>query len=155
MHGLALKTLVPALLLAILPAALSAQHDPAEREVRAVVDSFTAALERGDSVRALAYLHPDLLVYEGGHAETLAEYRSHHLASDIAFLAATRSETLATHLQVMGESALWMSESRTRGTVRERQIDSRGAETFVLVRTPEGWKIRHIHWSSGRSQPGG
>jgi ketosteroid isomerase-like protein len=101
-------------------------------------------------VRALAYLHPDLVVYEGGHAETLAEYRSHHLAADIAFLRATQSETLAAHLHVMGESALWMSESRTRGTIRDRQIDSRGAETFVLVRTPEGWKIRHIHWSSAR-----
>ncbi len=155
MKRLGPMALLPALLLAAFPASLPAQHDPAEREVRAVVDSFTAALERGDSVRMLAYLHEDLLVYEGGHAETLEEYRSHHLASDIAFAAATRSETLATHLLVKGESALWMRESRTRGTFRERQIDSRGAETFVLVRTPEGWKIRHIHWSSGRSQPGG
>jgi hypothetical protein len=40
------------------------------------------------------------------------------------------------------------AESRTTGQTRGRDIDSRGAETIVLVRESSGWRIRHIHWSS-------
>ena len=137
-----------AFLAASVPLAGQATDAAREAEVKAVVDGFHAALESGDSATALGYLHPDVLVYEGGHAETLAEYRSGHLRGDIAFAAATDRELTTSAVEVRGDQALYTSTSRTTGRYRDRAIDSRGTETIVLVRTPDGWRIRHIHWSS-------
>lgn len=126
-----------------------------EAAVREAVHGFKAALASGDSARALAYLHPDAVVYEGGHAETLAEYRSGHLRADMAFAAATSSETLRERVVLADDMALYLSESATTGEFRGRAIDSRGTESIVLVPSPDGWRIRHIHWSSRRERAGG
>ena len=45
-------------------------------------------------------------------------------------------------------AALYTAETHTTGRWRDREIDSHGTESIVLVRTGEGWRIRHIHWSS-------
>jgi ketosteroid isomerase-like protein len=140
-----LQTLL--LVIPVLARAQAPQADP-KADVRAVVDGFSDALAAGDSARAVSYLHPDLVVYEGGHAETLAEYRAHHLGADMAFLAAVHQTTTSEHLEVHGETALYLSEYTISGTYRDREIDLHGTETIVLVRTTGGWKIRHIHWSS-------
>lgn len=129
-------------------AAQEATDSARQAEVRAVVQEFHGALATGDSLAALALLHPDVVVYESGHAETLAEYRSGHLASDIGFAAATRREVVEESITLWGDVALYTSEARTTGSWRGREIDSGGAESMVLVRTPEGWRIRHIHWSA-------
>jgi len=117
--------------------------------IRAVVQGFKAALAAGDSTAALEYLHPDLVVYEGGHAESLAEYRAGHLAADMEFAAAVESRMLEQGLVFRPDMALWVSESESKGEFRGRAIDSHGTETIVLIPTEDaGWKILHVHWSS-------
>lgn len=128
-------------------AAQEATDSTRQAEVRAVVHEFHGALAAGDSLAALALLHPDLVVYESGHAETLAEYRSGHLGSDIAFAAATQREVRAENVTLWGDVALYTSVTHTTGTWRGRDIDSGGTGSMVLVRTADGWRIRHIHWS--------
>lgn len=127
-----------------------AEQGAEEQAVRAVVDGFSRALAAGDSARALSYLHPEVVVYEGGHAETLQQYRSGHLRADVAFLQSVTQETTRSRVAVGTDLALYLSEYTSKGTFRGREIDSHGTETMVLARTPEGWKIRHIHWSSSR-----
>jgi ketosteroid isomerase-like protein len=120
--------------------------DPAA--VLATVRAFHDALQRGDSAAAMALLAPDVRILESGGLETREEYRSGHLPGDIAFARAvpgTRSEPIVT---VVGDVAWVVGTSRTTGTYRDRQINSAGAELMVLSRTPEGWRIRAIHWSS-------
>jgi hypothetical protein len=51
-----------------------------------------------------------------------------------------------------GNVAWAASTSETRGSFNGRAIDSRGAELMILTRSPSGWVIRAIHWSS-RSRP--
>jgi ketosteroid isomerase-like protein len=150
-----MKRLAAALLLAAaFPAAAHAQvrrpppEAPGGAAARAVAQGFSAALQRGDSLRALQLLHPEVVVYESGAAETLAQYRAHHLAADIAFLARVRPSTLHEQLTVSGGMALYTREYRMRGTWRGKPVDSTGTETLVLLRTDQGWRIRHIHWSS-------
>lgn len=121
-----------------------------ERAVRAAVEGFSSALAAGDSLRALTFLHPEVVVYEGGHAETLSQYRSGHLRADIAFLQAVEQKTLRDQVVLEGDVALYLSEYHSKGSYRGREIDSHGTETLALVRTPAGWKIRHVHWSSSR-----
>ena len=130
--------------------ALAQQPEGAADElaVRAVVQGFKDALAAGDSSTALSYLHADLMVYEAGHAETLAEYRAGHLAADMEFTAAVETTVLEQGLIVRPGMALWVSESESTGEFRGRAIDSHGAETIVLLPTDSGWKILHVHWSS-------
>lgn len=146
----------PALLvlLALAPAArpLSAQQaDPAAADSVAVAEAvarYHAALAAGDSTAALALLAPEAVVLESGGMETRAEYRSHHLPGDIAFAQAVRAERSPVQVTLRGDVAWAVSTSATKGEYRGRTIDSTGAELMVLVRTPEGWRIAAIHWSS-------
>ena len=117
-------------------------------DVRAAVEAYAHALASGDSLAALALLHEDAVIYEGGHAETRAEYRSGHLRSDIAFASAVKRVVTADDIVLLGDAALYTSEYTAAGRFRNRDIDSHGTETMLLVRTAAGWKIRHIHWSS-------
>lgn len=132
-------------------ASLHAQEsspDAAQAEVRAIVESYGRALASGDSLAALALLHEDVAIYEGGHAETREEYRSGHLRSDIAFASAVKRTVIRDDVLITGDAALYTSEYTAAGRFRNRDIDSHGTETMVLLRTADGWKIRHIHWSS-------
>jgi ketosteroid isomerase-like protein len=137
-------------LLAVGAVSVTAQQSVSttENDVRAVVSAFRTALNEGDSTTVVRLLHPDARIYEGGHAETREEYRSGHLHGDIAFLQAVESETISDHVVIADDLALYMREDRKTGESRGREIDSHGTETIVLVPTPDGWRIRHIHWSS-------
>jgi len=121
---------------------------PDEAAIRAVVLGFKAALAAGDSTAAIGYLHPDLVVYEAGHAESLPEYRSGHLAADMEYGAAVATQPIEQGLIVREDMAMWVSEGQSKGEFRGRQIDSHGTETIVLIPTDAGWKILHVHWSS-------
>lgn len=146
-----MRRFAPILLLLACPASLAAQNaadEDREAEAVAVVRAFHRALASGDSLAALSHLHPDVSIYESGHAEDLSEYRAGHLPADIAFAAATRREVTDESASVLDGVALYTSESRVTGRWRDREIDARGTETIVLEREGESWKIRHVHWSS-------
>jgi ketosteroid isomerase-like protein len=118
-------------------------------EAEAVVDGFHLALAKGDTKAAAALLADDALIFEEGAAErSKAEYAGHHLPADAAFSQAVKSETARRSSDAVGDIAWVASEGRTKGTFKGRQVDRLTAETMVLRRTGEGWKIVHIHWSS-------
>lgn len=119
-------------------------------DVLHTVGRWRAALQAGDSAAALALLSPDVIILENGDVETGDEYRAHHLSADIEFVRATQSVHSATRVVRAGDVAWATSTSTTRGQFRGRTIDSVGAELIVLTRSPAGWRIRAIHWSSHR-----
>ena len=129
------------------PALLSAQQAD-EATVRQVASAFGKALASGDSSTVIRLLHPDAAIFEGGRWENLDQYRSGHLRADMAYLQAVKQETVRDVVTLAGDLAVVLRESSTTGTYRDRAVDSIGIETMVLQRTPDGWKIRHIHWSS-------
>lgn len=118
--------------------------------VVATVTRFHDALERGDSAAALSLLASDAVILESGGAETVSEYRAHHLPADIAFAQAIRSVRAAIRVAVQGDLAWAAGTSTTQGEFRDRPVNSAGAELMVLRRTPDGWRIVAIHWSSRR-----
>lgn len=137
------------LLLPLAPHGLAAQETGGERAVVRTAHTLHDALASGDSARVLELLSPDVRVYEAGHAETRSEYRSGHLSADIEFVGSMDREILAEHVRSSGgDRALYLSEYRMTGTFRGEEVDSRGTETLVMERRPEGWRIVHIHWSS-------
>lgn len=116
--------------------------------VAAVVARFHAALAAGDSATALAQLADSVLIAEGGEVESLADYRAHHLGADMTFAKATSSTRTPRAITVSGDVAWSVSTSKTTGTVRNRAINSSGAELIVVRRTAAGWRIAAIHWSN-------
>ncbi len=113
-----------------------------------VVDAFHAALQRGD-VAAAAHLAEDALIYESGAVErSKVEYASHHLAADAAFAKATTRAVTKRSGRTVGDFAWVATESTTKGTYRDRAINSVSTETMVLRRQNGAWRIVHVHWSS-------
>ena len=116
--------------------------------------AFHEALASGDSATALSLLTVDVVIYESGGAENSREvYRSHHLPADIAFAGSTERADMVEGSGQAGDLAWVLSRSKTTGTFRESEIDALGTETMLLVRTPSGWRIRHIHWSARNAPP--
>jgi ketosteroid isomerase-like protein len=146
---LAALMLAPAAVAAQSPSAHALRNAPADSSaVAETVHRFHAALAAGDSLAAMNLLTPGVVVLESGDVETRAEYRSHHLAADIEFARSVRSEQGPIKVRVAGNAAWASSTSSTQGEFRGRAINSAGAELMVLVRTPAGWRIDAIHWSS-------
>ena len=121
---------------------------PADGPTCAIV-SFHAALSGGDEQTVVAALAPDVLIFESGGAErSRAEYQSHHMKSDMAFLKQMQSDVITRDESVRGDTAWVVTESRIRGRYKDSDIDLMSIETAVLERTEDGWKIGHLHWSS-------
>ncbi len=118
-----------------------------------IVERFHRALAAGDSATALSLLAPNAVILESGNLETLAEYRKHHLPADITFARAVPSTRELVRAVVQGNAAWVTSTSTTRGTYRDRAVDSAGAELMVLTLEPDGWRISAVHWSSKARRP--
>ncbi len=119
-------------------------------EVMSVVLRFHASLAEADSATVAGLLSDDVVILEGGRAESKLEYLSQHFHSDAAYLGAVSREPQETSVFVSGDAAWVTSISRMRGSFRGREIDSNTAELIVLRKTESGWKIVAVHWSSGR-----
>ena len=117
-------------------------------DVAATIARFHQALQTGDSAAALAVLAPDAVILESGGVEDVPEYRGHHLPADIEFARAIAGTRTPVQLRVRGDVAWAAGTSVSQGQFRGRAINSAGAELMVLARTPDGWRITAIHWSS-------
>ncbi|MDQ3208724.1 MAG: nuclear transport factor 2 family protein [Gemmatimonadota bacterium] len=136
--GVALRPCVPA----------GAQVASDSAAVAGAVKRYHDALAEGDSAAALALLSPNVIIMESGSVESLREYRSHHLAADIAFTRAMKETRSPVQVKVEGNVAWTAATGTTRGRFRGKPVNSAGAELMVLTRTPSGWVISAIHWSS-------
>lgn len=113
------------------------------------LNTFHAAINSGDRQTVMAALSPDVLIFESGGAErSRAEYASHHMKSDMAFLAQMGHEGISQAASEQGDTAWIVTESRIYGRYKEKDIDIVSTETAVLKRGADGWKIVHLHWSS-------
>lgn len=128
------------------PTAAQAAQADAAAAIEVVAD-FHAALAAGDSAAAIALLAPEARIAEGSRIETVDEYRNGHLAADMAYAGAVERTRTVVAVSIYGDAAVVHSTSRTRGTFRDREIDSRGAETMVLLYRDGSWRIVGVHWS--------
>jgi ketosteroid isomerase-like protein len=123
--------------------------DEATLPAVAVVDAFHAALGSGNAEAVLLLLTEDVMILEEGGAErSREEYAGHHLPADMAYAAATGSEVTRRSAWIEGDIAWVLSEGRTSGQFNGRAVNRLTAETMILQRHADGWRIRHIHWSS-------
>jgi ketosteroid isomerase-like protein len=94
-------------------------------------------------------LDPEVVIFEAGGAEfSRKEYLAGHARSDAEFLAAAQVKPGRRAARVSGDLA-WVASLAQIGTERDgKTITVDAAETMLLRRGSDGWRIVHIHWSS-------
>lgn len=116
---------------------------PTADTMQGAAQRFLIALAQGNREVALEVLDERVTIFENGRAElSREEYAREHLAKDSEFLQSTKHSHLGHEVMDFGDHGVFLT--------RYRQSDVLGATTMVLKRTPEGWRIVHIHWSSVR-----
>lgn len=136
-------------LAAVLLAAATAVH--AQGDPIQTVAAFHAALAGGSKEAVLAFLAPNVVIFEPGVAEVSRdEYAAHHLGSDMEFAKATTEKVIDRRSGRTGDAAWVLTRWEATGTFRGKKVHSRGAETIILERAVQSWRIVHIHWSSAK-----
>ena len=116
----------------------------------AAVEQFHAALAAADSARAVGLLSDDVLILESGAVQTRAEYLGGHLGADMKASQGPRGERTVLKVTIVGDAAYVISKTVTPPTGAQGSTGSESAELMVVSKTPTGWKIRAVHWSSRR-----
>lgn len=121
---------------------------PERVAIKKVAKEFHQSLAAGKPERVMTLLQPDALIVEGGTVQTRTDYQSGHLAADIAYATAVPSKQLTVVVKQEGQVAWVTSTFRVSGSFQGNEINESAAETMVLTKTREGWRIRAVHWSS-------
>ena len=149
--SLFLSTLVagPAFAQSPPPAAASATQS-AENEATRVVDAFMTALSNGQLEAARQAMTPDAVVIANGRVlGTRDGYIDGAAKADAVAMTSVRSRELLHRDSQVGTQHGWVvSEKRMLGEGAGQLRAMVVAETFLVTKTPSGWKISGIHWSS-------
>jgi len=114
----------------------------------AISDAFYDALKAGDEATVARLLADNVLIIEGGHAQTSkADYMAGHMKSDMAFLPNMERKTLSRETGQAGDRAWVVTHSRTMGSYRGQEYDRTGCEFMLLRREGHDWKIALIEWA--------
>jgi ketosteroid isomerase-like protein len=128
-----------------------------EAAIAAWLQRFDEAFNAKDLDRLATFYHPDVTIYEGGGINTgWVDYRDHHLGPELKSFENLQFAHNSPKVTLLpgGQSAYAMSEYSLKARIGEREVDSRGLETLVLVKQPDGaWKICHAHTSSRPRRP--
>ena len=119
--------------------------------ITSTAEDFHKALAAGEPDRVMSLLSPDALIVEGGAVQTRDEYQREHLAEDIAYARAVPSTLRDVVVRQDGDVAWVTSTFNVTGKFQDKAVDNLAAETMVLTKTPTGWRIRIIHWSSHKA----
>ncbi len=147
-----MQTLSTVLLTTLLTVSSNSVALAQEREHPAskVAAQLGDAIAAGDVDTLRLLLVADVLIFESGGVESsLAEYESHHMPADIAFMKAMDRKVMSRHVFDSGDTATVVTRSRIHGIYKGQDIDLSSTETLVIKKMGGQWKIVHIHWSSG------
>ena len=152
------RTLFTVTLLLALPSIALAQPGASSdaASVEAWLKGYDAAFLAKDLDRLATFYHPDVTIYEGtGINNGWVDYRDRHLGPELkAFVNLQFGHTdIKVTMMPGGQAAYATSRYTIKAKIGERDLDSEGLETLMLVRTAEGWKIRHSHTSSRARRP--
>ena len=120
--------------------------------IEAWLRAYDEAFNAKDLDKLAAFYHPEVMIYEGGGVNNgWADYRDHHLGPELKAFENLRFSHSNTRVNLLGDgsAAYVTSNYAIKARMGDREIDSGGLETLILVRAADGsWKIRHSHTSS-------
>ena len=145
------KTIVSGLLAGFLMTGPALADDASD--VNAVLEGYSAGLSDMDVAVAESYVltdGTDFTIFEGSGTNIgWSDYRDHHLAPEFAaeHVSFQVYDWNNYSVEIGQDMASATFNIRMEYTVRgeERIKDAHG--TAILVRTDDGWKIRHLHTS--------
>jgi len=113
-----------------------------------ISDALFAALKRGDADTVSNLLADDVMILEGGHAQTSkADYMAGHMLSDMKFLAEIDNEVLSREASEAGDIAWVTTHTRSTGFFKRKPVNTTSRE-FLMMKCVDGsWKVTHIQWS--------
>jgi len=125
--------------------------------VEAWLKDYDAAFNAKDLDKLATFYHPDVTIYEGGGVNNgWIDYRDRHLGPELKSFENLQFGHSNTKVLVLpgGQSAYATSEYSIKAKMGDRQLDSGGLETMVLLKSADGtWKPRHSHTSSRARRP--
>jgi len=125
--------------------------------IEAWLKGYDIAFNAKDLDKLVTFYHPDVTIYEGGGINNgWIDYRDRHLGPELKSFENLQFGHGNTKVIVLpgGQSAYATSEYSIKAKMGDRQLDSGGLETLVLVKSSDGtWKIRHSHTSSRARRP--
>lgn len=127
-----------------------------------VAQLYREALEVGDLSRALSFLHPGAALYNDAAALLPANASAGEVLLQELRLRqeGLRLEVVDSEATILGDAALVLKRYRVseagavaasddEGDSDSSALESETAlETIILVRSPTGWRIRHLHRSA-------
>jgi len=123
--------------------------------VKAVLQSYSQAVEKLDGSLASPLFAPDAHIFEqGGDEGTWPTYLKDHLGPEFAEFSSFTFANYQSSVSLEGDLAIASETYRYTLVVKAggEKVERLGAATSVLRRTPEGWKIVQYH-SSSRKPP--
>jgi ketosteroid isomerase-like protein len=136
------------MLLLWVPACGSTTPAHSDAEVATVLESFYAAVKRGDAPGAMSFIAPDAMFVESGRLETREQYEKNHLPLDIDFERQITGKRGPLRITFAGDTAWIIATTEYDGTVDGRPVSFASSQLMVLTKDADAWKIRAIHWSS-------
>jgi uncharacterized protein (TIGR02246 family) len=147
------KVLVLVAAAAVLAGAARLDAQSGQAEILAFFKAYDAAFNARDLDRLGTMYHPELTVFEGGGIDrTWAVYRDRHLGPELE-----RFQNLAwahsdIEVHMLGDAAAYVTASYSiKYTMGERDVDSGGIATHVLVKEDGTWRIRHSQTAARRA----
>jgi ketosteroid isomerase-like protein len=120
-----------------------------EAGVKAAIESFYAAVKKGDPKAAMAMIASDGVFVESGRLETRQQYEENHLPLDIDFEKQITGKRGQWRIAVNGDTAWGIVSTEYQGEVDGRDVSFVSTQLAVVTRGEDGkWLIRSIHWSS-------
>ena len=124
--------------------------------ITAWLKGYDAAFVSKDLDKLAAFYHPDVTIYEGaGINDGWADYRDRHLGPELKAFENLEFAHSGTKVTVLpgGEAAYAISRYTIKAKMGDRMLDNEGLETLMLIKTAQGWKIRHSHTSGRPRRP--
>lgn len=130
-----------------------AQAKPAEVKpedpILKVLAEYRAAMEAKSIEKLAAVMDPNLLILEGVHTNVgWADYRDNHIGPEMRDWKEFKvADPKVLEVVIAGDMAYAVEQAVITIAMAEKTVVIDAAETFVLRKGPEGWKIKHLHYS--------
>ena len=140
-------------IVALLAATDASAQVSSEEAITAWLQGLDRAFVAKDLDKLASFYHPDVTIFEGGGVNNgWADYRDHHLGPELKGFENLQFEhrNVVVHVLTGGTVAYVTSEYALKARSNERDVDSGGLETLVLLKDGGSWRIRHSHTSARR-----
>jgi uncharacterized protein (TIGR02246 family) len=128
-----------------------------DTEITDFFKTYDAAFNAKDMNKMAALYHKDVTIFEGtGINRGWVDYRDNHLGPEMKSFENVQWAHSNIVVHMLGESAAYVTADYSiKYKVGERNVDSTGIATHVLVKEQGAWRIRHSQTAARRAAPRG